>query len=480
MNSLVKEIEGLVDVNKQTYEELSDFLWNNPETGLVEYKSANKIKSLLKEKGFSIEDSVGEIETAFIATYGSGKPIIGLSCEYDALPGLSQKSDTFEKCAVEEGAPGHACGHNLLGSGVVGAALVIKDYMNKHNLKGTIKVLGTPSEERDSSKVFLGRDGYFDDLDLALTWHPESTNRIWDGGSLANTIAVFNFKGKSAHAAAAPHLGRSALDAVELMNVGVNYLREHIIPEARVHYAYLDVGGNAPNVVQPTASIYYFIRSPKIEDSTEIYERIIDVAKGAALMTQTQVEVNLKVALADFVPNRALSKILYNSIVEYGVPKFDERDAEVATKYFETFDPDTKNAGIKAVEQFYGRNDSRSMLQTHLASKMRPYNGEFGEVEVITSDVGDLSHYTPTAQMFMATAAIGTPLHSWQMAAQANSSLGKKGLEATVGALSLTAIKILENPSLIDEIQKEFKTEVGEYNTTLPREIKIRNPKLED
>ncbi|SHH65236.1 aminobenzoyl-glutamate utilization protein B [Anaerosphaera aminiphila DSM 21120] len=479
MNNLVSEIKKLVELNKDKYEELADFLWNNPEIGLLEYKSSDKIKSILSEAGFNIEDKVGGIDTAFFASYGSGKPVVGLSCEYDALPGLSQRSDTYEKCPVEEGAAGHACGHNLLGSGVVGTALVLKDYMDKYNLKGTIKLLGTPSEERDACKTFLGRDGYFDDLDFALTWHPESANRIWGGGSLANTIAVFNFKGKSSHAAAAPHLGRSALDAVELMNVGVNYLREHIIPEARVHYAYLDVGGNAPNVVQPTASIYYFMRSPKIEDSTEIYKRIIDIAKGAALMTQTQVEVDLKAAIADYLPNRTLSKVLYESILEYGVAEFDEEDFEIASNYFKTFDDETRNAGIKNTEKFFGKEKAAEMLNKGLTTEMRPYSGEFEEIEVITSDVGELSHYTPTAQMFMATSAIGTPLHSWQMAAQANTSIAKKGLDATVGALALTAIKAMQDPDTIKKAQEELFSEVGKYKTPLPDEVKLRNPKVE-
>ncbi|MDO5725248.1 MAG: amidohydrolase [Tissierellia bacterium] len=479
MENLLDQIKEIVKEKQPIFEDIANFLWQNPETGLVEYKSSKKIIEVMRENGFEVEESVDDIETAFIASKGSGKPIIGISCEYDALPGLSQDSEKTEKCAIEGQNAGHGCGHNLLGSGAVGAALVVAEYLDRNNLEGTVKLLGTPSEERDACKAFMGRDGYFDDLDFALTWHPESFNGIWDGGSLANTIAVYNFKGRSAHAAAAPHLGRSALDSAELMNVGVNYLREHVVDDARIHYSYLDVGGRAPNVVQSTASVYYFIRSAKIEDSTEIYERINNIAKGAAMMMGTTVDIDLKVAIADYLPNLTLSQVLYESIQEFGLPDFDNEDFELAKKFYDSLEEGTKNSGKNRMYKHFEKEEADEMIEKRLATGLNKFTGDYGEGQVISSDVGELSHYTPTAQMFLAAAAIGTPLHSWQMTAQANTSIGKKALYSAVGALALTAVKVLHSPEIIEKAKKELHDAIGDYKSPIPKDVKLRDPKVE-
>lgn len=479
MKKIVTEIKKLAEKNRFIYEELSDYLWDNPEVGLEEYKSSEKIIKILKEKNFSIEKNICGMETAFIATKGKGKPIIGISCEYDALPGLSQDPHEIYPKAIEGQNAGHGCGHNLLGSGTIGAALVIAEYLEKFNLEGTIKIFGSPSEERDAAKVFFGRDGIYSNVDFALTWHPASYNAIWDGGSLANTIVVYKFKGVSSHAAAAPELGRSALDSAELMNIGVNYLREHVVSDARIHYAYLDSGNKAPNVVPSTAALYYFIRSNKIKDSNEIYHRINNIAKGAALMCGTEVEIDFKISIADFVPNMEISKVLYQSIKEFGTPKFDENDIKIAKKYYYSLDEDSRNNGVELLKEQLGNEMAQKMINQYLDSEIVPFNGKYGKAQVITSDVGELSHYVPTAQMFMTTAAIGTPLHSWQMCAQARTSIAKKGLFATVGALATTAVFLVKNPSIIEKAKKEFKKIVTEYETTVSKEIKPRNPKLE-
>ncbi|MGO3751790.1 MAG: amidohydrolase [Peptoniphilaceae bacterium] len=478
MNIKLEKIKEIVENRKKDYENLANFLWENPETGLEEYKSSSEIINLLSSNGFSVEKNIDQIETAFIASYGSGKPVIGLSCEYDALPGLSQDNrETTRKPLIENG-PGHGCGHNLLGSGVVGAALVIKDYVTENNIDCTIKLIGTPSEERDACKAFLGRDGYFDDLDFALTWHPAAYNGIWDGGSLANTIVIFNFKGTPSHAAAAPELGRSALDSAELMNIGVNYLREHINSDARVHYAYLDAGGKAPNVVQPKASLYYFIRSPKIKDSEAIYKRIVNIAKGAALMMDTELDIDLQVMFADYLPNRIISNVLYESIKEYGLPKFTEEEKLLAKKYFDSLDEEARDNGIKKLKKIFKDKSFKEISENYLIEDIKTYNMEMGETQSISSDVGELSHYTPTGQMFLTTASIGTPLHSWQMTAQANTSIGYKGLETAVGSLALSALKLILQPELIEKAKEELKEEIGDYSSPLPKEIKLRNPKL--
>ena len=479
MDKFINEIKNIVEENRPIYENLCNYLWDNPELGLEEYKSAEEIIKVMKEKGFSVQTGISGMKTAFVATKGSGKPVIGISCEYDALPGLSQVASKPVEQAIENQEAGHGCGHNLLGSGTVGAALVIADYLERHNIPGTVKLFGSPSEERDAAKVFFGRDGIYKGVDFAFTWHPAFYNAIWDGGSLANTIAVYKFKGIPSHAAAAPELGRSALDSAELMNVGVNYLREHVVSDARIHYSYLDAGSKAPNVVQPNATLYYFIRSNKIQDSTEIYHRINNIAKGAAMMCGTEVEIDFKIAIADFVPNLVMSKVLYDSIKEFGLPKFDEKDIKLAKEFYNSLSDEARNSARKQLINQLGTELADKMISNGLDTEMAPFDGKYGAPQVITSDAGELSHYIPTAQMFMATAAVGTPLHSWQMCSQAKSDIAKKGLFAAVGGMATAAINMVKHPELIEKAKKEFKDVVGDYVTSVPKEIKPRNPEIE-
>lgn len=479
MKKFVTEIKRIAEENRDIFENLADYLWDNPELGLEEYKSSEAIIEIMKKNGFSIKSGISGMKTAFVATKGSGKPVIGISCEYDALPGLSQVACNPKKEEVKEKNIGHGCGHNLLGSGAVGAALVVAEYLERYNLSGTIKLFGSPSEERDGAKVFLGRDGIYNGVDFAVTWHPAFYNAIWDGGSLANIIVVYTFKGVSSHAAAAPELGRSALDSAELMNVGVNYLREHIVSNARVHYSYLDTGGKAPNVVQSTASLCYFIRSNKIKDAQEIYQRVNNVAKGAALMCGTEVEIDFKIAIADFVPNMVISKVLYDSIKEFGLPKFTEGDMKLAKNFYDSLSEEAQDSGKHLLIQQLGNKIANEVISKGLDTEMAPFDGKYGLPQVITSDVGDMSHYIPTAQMFIATAAIGTPLHSWQMCAQAKSKIAKKGLFAAVGGLSTAILTMIKNPELIEKANKEFQETVGKYETIVTDEIKPRNPEIE-
>lgn len=301
---------------------------------------------ILEKEGFEISRDLSSMETAFKASFGSGSPKIGILAEYDALPSLSQESGLTEKSPLVEDGPGHGCGHNSLGAGSLGAVLAIRDYIQDNNMEGTVEFYGCPAEENGNGKTFMARDGVFDHLDIALTWHPMDTNEAWSRGSLANISTSFNFKGISAHAAS-PHLGRSALDAAEIMNVGINYLREHIIPEARVHYAYLDVGGRAPNVVQSTSSLHFFIRAPKLSQVREIRARVQDIAKGAALITGTNVEEKIFTGLSDFIPNPTLTELIQESLEEVGAPEFDQEDFELAKKFFETLDEGEKSKIFK-------------------------------------------------------------------------------------------------------------------------------------
>ena len=349
--------------------------------------------------------------------------------------------------------------------------------MEKHKIGATIKLFGCPSEEKGNSKTFLARDGYFDDLDAAFTWHPGDRNGIWSFGSLANVSVVFSFKGITAHAAATPHLGRSALDSVEIMNIGVNYLREHIVPEARVHYAYLDVGGNAPNVVQDRASVHYFIRAPKVAQVLEIYERVKNIAKGSALISGTESSYELFTGLSDFIPNPTLSQILHDSMTEYGPPEFEEKDYKLAKSFLES---------LTEVEQANIKNQLVKKLGLEVAEKVleRPLDTSIEPFKILpiampgSTDVGDVSYVVPTAQLSMATTSIGTSPHTWQMTAQGKTSIAMKGIEAAAGAISLAVLRVIEEPELLEQARKELNEETnGQYICPIPKDLK---PKLED
>lgn len=479
MNKYAKDVRSVLDKKFDEFFDLAEFIWDHPEVGLIEYDSSKKLMDFLKNEGFEIENPISGMETAFKASYGIADPVIGFSVEYDALPGLSQKKGQSTKEELIPGGAGHGCGHNLLGVGALSAAVVLKELIKNKNLKACVKVIGAPSEERDGAKTFIGRDGYFNDIDIMLTWHPEYKNAIWNGGSLANIIVTYNFKGKSSHAAAAPHLGRSALDACELMNVGVNYLREHVVDSARIHYAYLDVGGNAPNVVQSHATLYYFIRASKINDALNIYERINDIAKGAALMAGVEVDINLKGALADYSPNLYLSGILYDSIKEFGTPNFDDNDFKLSKSLYETLDDNTKKTARENMIYLYGDEVAKEEIEKSLATKLAPYDGKYGKMEIISSDVGELSHYVPTAQMFLAAAPIGTPLHTWQMCSSVGSDIGKKTLYSAIGSLATCGLKAICEPKIIEKAREEFERVIGKYEAPIPNNLKIRDPKVE-
>ena len=280
-----------IDARKAALVNASDAIWDHPQVNFPEDYAADMLCSLLEQNGFALEKQLDDMPTAFRATFGSGKPVIAFLGEYDALSALSQQAGCLTKMPVETGAPGHGCGHNLLGVGSLAAALAVKDLIAAGTVSGTVVYFGCPAEETASAKAFLARDGYFGGIDAILTWHPWDYTGIWPGGSLANVKLIFRFKGQAAHAAGSPHLGRSALDALELMNVGVQFLREHVPEDTRIHYAITDAGGASPNVVQAKSEAVYLVRSPRLSDLTDIVERVKDCARGAAIMTGTQVDI---------------------------------------------------------------------------------------------------------------------------------------------------------------------------------------------
>lgn len=463
-------IERLIEKKKNVFIEASDKIWDNPELYFHETIAAETLKEILKKEEFEVLENVDDIPTAFIGSYGSGKPVIAILGEFDALPGLNQKAFLDKKEEIIQGAPGHGCGHNAIGSGSLSAVVVVKDYMKENNLSGTIKYFGCPAEEAGWGKMFLARDGFFSDVDAAITWHPAGINRVQGSSSLANLCMMFHFKGKTAHAAGAPHLGRSALDACELMNVGVNYLREHIIPEARVHYAYLDTGGSAPNIVQDQASLKYFVRAPKIKQALEIAERVKKIAQGAALMTETEVEIEFKAGMCDYVPNEVISKTMTEALFEIGAPKFDEEDEKVARKFFETVSQNEISAALKRASESYDNVERfrEMVLITEVAPFRKIDSYGFG-----STDVGDVSYSVPTAQLHLTSLANGTPGHSWQVTAQGKTKYMHKALITAGKILALTAIKLLKNPKILKEAKIEYVNVTGgKYICPVGKDVK--------
>lgn len=471
-----QNILDYLDQNKEKFANISDKIWDNPEVRFELKESADLLVEALSNEGFSIERNVAEMEDAFVASFGSGSPLIGFLGEYDALSNLSQVADSLEKKPMVEGACGHGCGHNALGTGSLAAALAIKQYIVENDIKGTIKFFGCPAEESGSGKAFMARAGVFKGVDSMITWHPWTENRIWGTSSLANFQIYFNFKGISAHAAAAPHFGRSALDAAELMNVGVNYLREHIIDEARVHYAYLDAGGKSPNVVQPTSSLLYFIRAPKSQQVKEIYDRIVKIAQGAALMTETELEIKWDSACSEYIVNDQLGKVMFENMKLVGEIEYTEEEKEYAQRYVDTLDTATKSSFVKTMRNYFKELPSKEveeLTEASLVQRLVPYSMSDKAMPGST-DVGDASFNAPTVQLTAACYPAGTAPHSWQWVASGKSTILHKGLIYAAKVMALTALDLLESPDAIVKAKEEFNQRLGgeEYQNYIPLDIK--------
>jgi len=466
-------ISSLIELNSEEILKLSDKIWENPETRFQEFKSAEILSNFLEEKGFVVERGVGNIPTAFTATFGTGAPVIGILGEYDALSGLSQMAASDIRQPIIENGNGHGCGHNLLGTAGISAVLAIKDLIEQGKIKGTIKYFGCPGEEGGSGKTFMVREGVFNGVDIALTWHPNSYTGVWSFSSLANYQVYFSFEGKAAHAANSPHLGRSALDAVELMNVGVNYLREHIIPEAKVHYAITNTGGLSPNVVQSNAEVLYLIRAPHINEVESIYKRVIDIAKGAALMTGTKMSIKFNKACSNYIPNDSLNKVLYEKLKEYGLPSYTNEELEYAQKMSNTITPEEVDTAISDAKKLsnYTLQETFYNPENPFFEEIIPYvNGH--EVMPGSSDVGDVSWVIPTAQFFTTCFVAGTPLHTWQLVSQGKTSIAHKGLIYAAQVLASSAVEVFNNQELIEQAKAELKKQVKSgYKCPLPSDL---------
>jgi len=435
------EIWRLVDAKKTDFEALSDRVWGMPELLYTEFKSSAEHVAMLEQQGFRISTGLAGIPTAIMGEAGEDGPVIAILGEYDALPGLSQEAGVAEHRPVVAGGNGHACGHNLLGSASMLAATAVKDYLEAHGLKGRVRYYGCPAEEGGAAKAFMVREGCFSDVDIAISWHPNAFPGVTEADSLANTRIDFTFVGRASHAAAAPHLGRSALDAVELMNVGVNYMREHMPSDARIHYAMIETGGSAPNVVQARARVRYSVRAATAPEMVKLVERVKKVAEGAALMTETKVEATILSAVSDLLGNTPLEQAMQIQLDRLGPPEFDEKDKEFARKIQATL-------SAEDIEAAYRRAGIADPSDSPMADLIVPMthgkNGMKG-----STDVGDVSWAVPTVQAHGATYAIGTPGHSWQLTAQGKEPAAHKGMVHVAKVMAGTALEAIQNEALI-------------------------------
>lgn len=462
-------IRELVRENEDVIGDLNRKIWGFAEGGYDEYQSCKVLIDALEKEGFSVTRGAAGIETAFIAQSGSGHPVIGITAEYDSLPGLSQKAGVAEKDPVIPGGNGHGCGHSALAAGSAGAAIVVARWLREKGLPGTIRLYGTPAEESGFGKVFMARAGCFEELDAVFTWHPGDMNAVSYNRMTANIRIQYDFRGVSAHAAAAPDRGRSALDACELMNVGVNYLREHVPSAVRMHYAYLDCGGNAPNVVQDHSSLLYIIRAPKLSTVSEVAERVDDVARGAALMTGTSVEIRKLGGMSDVIPNAELSGVISGCMKEAGGPWFTEEDYAVARRFMQAI-PEGARAGVAGAAAAVNGISAEEFEKRPLNTAVRLMDESRRDFVVsASSDVGDLSYLVPTAQFNAAVCIPSTAVHTWQMTAQAGTGIGDRGAAWAALILAMSCAKVYLDPSVAERAKAELLRETsGAYVSPLP------------
>lgn len=434
--SAVQHLDNAYD----QYKNIALQIWGHAELGYKEVKSSALLQETLKKEGFSIETGVAEIPTAFVATYGSGQPVIGILAEFDALPGLAQEA-VAEKRPIAGQAGGHGCGHHLFGTASVAAGIEIKKLIEEKKFTGTIKVYGCPAEEGGSGKVYMVRAGLFNNVDAVIHWHPGNENGVTMTSALANSSAKFRFYGLSAHAAASPENGRSSLDAVESMNYMVNLMREHIPQETRIHYV-ITSGGKAPNVVPDYAEVYYYVRHPKRDQVKQIFNRVVNAAKAAALGTETKMEYETIGGTHDLLLNKSLAEVMQKNLSSVGGVTYTAEEKAFAEKIQSSF-----NFKYPSVEE---------------AAKIKPLKLET-DAGGGSTDVGDVSYAVPTVGLRAATWAPGTPAHSWQAVACGGTEIGTKGMNVAAKTMAMTAIDLFTKPILIQQAKEEFKKLKGDY-----------------
>jgi aminobenzoyl-glutamate utilization protein B len=426
-----------IDANRGVYERMALEIWDLAEVGYLEVESSKLLQDRLRDAGFDVQAGVAGIPTAFVASWGTGGPVIGILAEFDALPGITQDSVPFPQ-PIASKAAGHACGHHLFGVASTAAALAARDWLETSGTPGTIRLYGTPAEEGGSGKVYLVRAGLFDDVDVVLHWHAGDANTAAAGNSLANISAKFRFRGVSAHAAAAPHRGRSALDGVEAMNHMANLMREHVPQETRIHYV-ITRGGAAPNVVPDFAEVYYYVRHPDGRVVHELFERLKKTATAAALGTETEVEHEIIGGVYALLPNEALAAAMHANLERVGGVEYDARERGFAERIHESFPADAPSI------------DAAAMVQPL----------EYVRAGTGSTDVGDVSWAVPTAGLRTATWVPGTAAHSWQAIAAGGTSIGLKGMMVAARTLALTAADLFTTPVLVADARAEFERRRG-------------------
>ena len=462
-----------VEEKKELICQAADHIWSNPELSLMEDESAAYYCDILEKEGFRVERGICGIRTAFSASFGNGSPKIGILAEYDALSGLSQEAGSLEQKEIVPGGCGHGCGHNLLGAGAFGAALGVKAYLEETGHEGTVILFGCPGEEGGAAKAFMAREGLWKSLDAALTWHPEDVNEVRTGSSNSCIQIQYKFTGTASHAAGAPEMGRSALDAVELMNIGVQFLREHMSDRARIHYAITDAGGVSPNVVQPKASVLYMIRSNHVAEAVQLQARVDRIADGAALMTDTTVERKFIDGLADTVSNHTLENVLYRNFREIGIPEHTSEELDFADKLAGTYDGNDHVPGLGAANNAALR-DEVIRLQKEAGHAMNDFLCPLYQGEAFnpgSTDVGDVSWLTPTAQIHVASWPNGCPGHSWQNVSCDGTSIGKKAAVCAAKVIAVSVVDLFQDPELLKQARAEFeKSTASGYVCPIPED----------
>ena len=459
-------LSASVDSKSPAFTAVADRIWEHAELRFEEHRSIEEQIALLEAEGFRVTRNLGGIPTAFVAESGSGGPVLGFLGEFDALAGLSQEAGVTEPRPVKPGATGHGCGHNLLGAGAMLAAVAARDALAEQGLPGTVRYYGCPGEEGGSGKTFMARAGVFNDIDAAVSWHPGVVSAVNSSRSMANFQVYFRFKGRASHAAGSPWLGRSALDAVEIMNVGVNFLREHMPLDCRVHYAITNSGGNSPNVVQADAEVLYLIRGPRVKEAQALFERVKACAEGAAIMTGTRMEMEIDKACSETIPNTALEMRMFENLSNLGAPAFDDADrafaAEIRRSLSEEDIEDSLNT-FGAPEEVGAQPLHEGVL--HFDGTSLPGMG--------STDVGDVSQIVPTVQCWGPTWAVGTPFHTWQAVAQGKSPSAHKGMVQAAKAMAATALDIFQDPELLARAKAELKQRTGgkPYQCPIPADV---------
>lgn len=438
-------VMAYLDQQQDKYSDLAADIWGLAELGYQETQSSTRLQETLADAGFEITVGVADIPTAFVARYGEGEPVIGILAEFDALPGISQAASPVRQ-ELEHQPNGHACGHHLFGTGSTAAAVAVKQWMENNNIKGTLRLYGTPAEEGGSGKVYMVRAGLFDDVDTMLHWHPSDRNAANPATSLANKSARFKFRGISSHAAAAPDRGRSALDGVEAMNYMVNLLREHVPQETRIHYV-ITRGGEAPNVVPDYAEVYYYVRHPNAGRLQSIWQRVTDAARAGAQGTGTEVEIEVMHGNHSLLPNEALARVMHENLTRVGGLVYGDEESRFADQIRQTLPIEHDLSGLE--------------------TRVLPLEMEHGRG---STDVGDVSWTVPTTGLRTATWVPGTSAHSWQAIAAGGMSIGSKGMLVASKTLALTLMDLMTNPALIEQAKDEFDSRRGpefEYRALL-------------